>query len=53
MSTAGYVLKIDAQPGAELRYEGKVVGCVMSAVPGVALAYVRNEVPTDADVSVG
>ena len=47
------VLKIDAQPGAELRYEGKVVGRVTSAVPGVALAYVRNEVPTDADVSVG
>ena len=47
------VLKIDAQPGAELRYEGKVVGRVTSAVPGVALAYVRNEIPTDADVSIG
>jgi folate-binding protein YgfZ len=38
----------DAKPGAEVLYEGKPVGRVTSAVPGVALAYVRAEVPADA-----
>src|SRR5262245_10056985 len=47
------VLRVDAQPGVELRYEGRVVGRVTSAVPGLALAYVRNEVPADADLSLG
>ena len=48
------VLKADhAQPGAEIRYDGKVVGRITSAVPGVALAYVRTEVPADADLSIG
>ena len=42
------VVRMDARPGAELRYEGKVVGRVTSAVPGVVLAYVRAEVPVDA-----
>src|SRR5215212_2994535 len=42
----------DAQPGAEIRYDGKVVGRITSAVPGVALAYVRTEVPGDADLDV-
>jgi folate-binding protein YgfZ len=37
-----------AEPGAELLYDGKVVGRVTSAAPGVALAYVRVEVPADA-----
>jgi tRNA-modifying protein YgfZ len=37
-----------AEPGAELVWEGKVVGRVTSAVPGLALGYVRNEVPDDA-----
>jgi folate-binding protein YgfZ len=42
------VLRMDAEPGAEVRHQGKVVGRVTSAVPGVALAYVRNDVPADA-----
>jgi folate-binding protein YgfZ len=42
------VLDIDAEPGDELIYEGKVVGRVTSAVPGRALAYVRREVPEEA-----
>ena len=44
------VLRMDAPPGAELRYRGKAVGRVTSAVPGIALAYVRVEVPVDADL---
>jgi tRNA-modifying protein YgfZ len=47
------VLRVDAHPGADLRYEGKVVGRVTSAVPGLALAYVRNGVPSDADLTLG
>jgi folate-binding protein YgfZ len=43
------VLEADeAEPGTELVWEGKVVGRVTSAVPGLALAYVRKEVPDDA-----
>jgi folate-binding protein YgfZ len=42
------VLEIDATPGDELVFEGKVVGRVTSAVPGHALAYVRREVPAEA-----
>ena len=41
-------LRIDASPGDELVYGGKVVGRVTSAVDGLALAYVRREVPEDA-----
>jgi folate-binding protein YgfZ len=50
------VLRIDgepAQPGTEVVHEGKVVGRVTSAAPGVALAYVRSEVPDDASLMVG
>jgi folate-binding protein YgfZ len=47
------VLHLDARPGAEIRHEGKVVGRVTSAVPGVALAYVRSQVPDDAELSLG
>jgi tRNA-modifying protein YgfZ len=39
--------------GDEIRYADKVVGRVTSAVPGVALAYVRTEVPEDAELEVG
>ena len=39
-----------AEPGAELFLDGKPVGRVTSAVPGVALAYVRVEVPADAEL---
>ena len=46
------VLRIDAPPGADLRYDGKVVGRVTSAVPGVALAYVRASVPADAELEI-
>jgi hypothetical protein len=34
-------------------YGEKEVGRVTSAVPGLALAYVRVEVPDDAELSVG
>ena len=48
------VLAVDAaSPGAEIEYGGKVVGRITSAVPGLALAYVRNAVPDDAELSVG
>jgi folate-binding protein YgfZ len=46
------VLHVDAQPGDELVWEGKTVGRVTSAVPGVALAYVRTEVPEGAELLV-
>ena len=46
------VLRVDADPGAEIRYEGKAVGRVTSAVPGVALAYVRAAVPPDAELEI-
>jgi folate-binding protein YgfZ len=38
----------DATPGTELVLDGKTVGRITSAVPGVALGYVRVEVPGDA-----
>jgi folate-binding protein YgfZ len=47
------VLEVDgAQPGADVFWEGKTVGRVTSAVPGVALGYVRTEVPDDAELEV-
>jgi folate-binding protein YgfZ len=42
-----------AAPGDQLVYEGKPVGRITSAVPGRALAYVRVEVPADAELEVG
>lgn len=42
-----------AQPGADVVLEGKVVGRVTSAVPGLALGYVRVEVPDDAKLEIG
>ena len=48
------VLEVEAAaPGDEVSYEGKAVGRVTSAVPGLALGYVRVEVPDDAELSVG
>jgi folate-binding protein YgfZ len=48
------VLEVEsASPGDELHYNGKAVGRVTSAVPGVALAYVRTEVPDDAQLEIG
>jgi folate-binding protein YgfZ len=46
-------LKVDsATSGEEITYEGKAVGRVTSAIPGRALAYVRVEVPDDAELDV-
>jgi folate-binding protein YgfZ len=48
------VLEVEAaEPGDELRYQGKTVGRVTSAVDGRALAFVRVEVPDDATMEVG
>jgi tRNA-modifying protein YgfZ len=48
------VLEVEsASPGDELEYQGKSVGRVTSAVPGLALAYIRKEVPDDAELSIG
>jgi folate-binding protein YgfZ len=42
----------DAEEGAEITLDGKAVGRVTTAVPGRALAYVRVEVPEDAELDV-
>lgn len=42
----------DAVPGDEIEHEGKAVGRVTSAVPGLALGYVRTAVPDDAELKV-
>jgi folate-binding protein YgfZ len=48
------VLAIEnAEPGADIVWNDKVVGRVTSAVQGRALGYVRTEVPDDADLLVG
>jgi folate-binding protein YgfZ len=49
------VLEVDgeARQADEVRHEGAVVGRVTSAVPGLALAYVRVEVPDGAELEVG
>jgi tRNA-modifying protein YgfZ len=48
------VLEVEtAEPGDELRYQGRTVGRVTSAVGGRALAFVRVEVPDDAAMEVG
>ncbi|MGE5273644.1 MAG: YgfZ/GcvT domain-containing protein [Verrucomicrobiota bacterium] len=47
------VLEVESgRPGAEVELEGKAVGRVTSGVPGAALAYVRVEVPDDAELTV-
>jgi folate-binding protein YgfZ len=40
------------EPGTELLHDGKVVGRITSAVQGLALAYVRVEVPADAELEL-
>jgi folate-binding protein YgfZ len=49
------VLEIESseipEPETELLYEGKTVGRITSAVDGVALGYVRTEVPEDATLT--
>jgi tRNA-modifying protein YgfZ len=49
------VLEVDEPPAPETEvvYGEKAVGRVTSAVPGLALAYVRVEVPADAELQVG
>jgi folate-binding protein YgfZ len=48
------VIEVDgAHPGDEIRLGEKVVGRVTSAVPGLALAYVRTEVPENAELKFG
>jgi tRNA-modifying protein YgfZ len=42
-----------ASAGDEIGHEGRTVGRVTSAVPGLALGYVRVEVPDDAGLAVG
>jgi tRNA-modifying protein YgfZ len=42
-----------AAPGDEIRLEGKPVGRITSAVPGLALGYVRVDVQEDASLEVG
>jgi len=49
------VLALQGEPpdrDAELVLDGKTVGRVTSAVPGIALGYVRVEVPDDAELDV-
>jgi folate-binding protein YgfZ len=41
-----------AREAAEVVHDGSIVGRVTSAVPGLALAYVRVEVPADATLEV-
>jgi tRNA-modifying protein YgfZ len=45
----------DEVPGqeAEITHEGKTVGRITSAVQGLALGYVRSEVPEEAELVVG
>jgi folate-binding protein YgfZ len=49
------VIELDgeATPGDEVAHGGKPVGRVTSVVPGLALAYVRVEVPEGAELEVG
>jgi tRNA-modifying protein YgfZ len=42
----------DARVDAEVVHGEKVVGRVTSSVPGLALAYVRTEVPADAELEI-
>ncbi len=49
------VLDLDggpAEPETPVSYAGKEVGRITSSVPGLALAYVRVEVPEDAELAV-
>jgi folate-binding protein YgfZ len=48
------VINVDGSPdpGTDVLFGGKVVGRITSSVPGRALAYVRTEVPDDADLTL-
>ena len=43
----------EAKAGAEIAWNGRVVGRVTSSVPGRALGYVRAEVPAEAILDIG
>jgi folate-binding protein YgfZ len=43
----------DGHPGEEIVLDGKAVGRVTSAVPGLALGYVRREVEDHAELEIG
>ena len=49
------VLEVEGapEPDTEVLHGEKAVGRVTSSVPGLALAYVRTEVPHDAELTVG
>jgi folate-binding protein YgfZ len=49
------VVEVEGAPAPEtpVVYDGKEVGRITSAVPGLALAYVRVEVPQDAALEIG
>jgi folate-binding protein YgfZ len=49
------LLELDGEPAAgdEIEHQGRAVGRVTSAVPGLALGYVRIEVPEGAEVTIG
>jgi tRNA-modifying protein YgfZ len=48
------VLEVErASVNDEIGYEGKAVGRITSSVPGLALGYVRSEVPDEAALTVG
>jgi hypothetical protein len=42
----------EVEPGTELFLEGKTVGRITSSVPGLALGYVRVEVPANAQLEL-
>jgi folate-binding protein YgfZ len=47
------VLEVEsAEPGAEVRHDQKPVGRVTSAVSGLALGFIRTEVPDDAELEI-
>jgi folate-binding protein YgfZ len=45
-------LRAETQPGAEIHHGDRVVGRVTSSVPGLALAYLRTDVPEDAEIQI-
>jgi tRNA-modifying protein YgfZ len=49
------VIDVDGRPSSDtdVLLDGKVVGRVTSSVPGRALAYIRTEVPEDAELTLG
>jgi folate-binding protein YgfZ len=49
------VLEVEGQPEpeTEVYYGGKVVGRITSSVPGLALAYIRTDLPDDAELTAG